>query len=523
MSVCQTRLASQLIGEHFGDIVEKVCTHLIRNGPKPLRVIAQETGLINDQVRKALCVLIQHNMVSFTLHKRGFVEYSASIDPVLLLVRYPRFIHCAKTLYGDAGELIIEEILQHGRMMMSKVVRQVTQRLSEGGQSVSSSHVETQMNDLINTHFLQRVPTAKNDDAAAIIPELQISQENLYRIPASIEIQTANVAKRKRSTEQDDSDRTAKRLKTDTETADDDGIFWRLDFHKFHQYLQDHEVTQAISRRIDWNAAEVVRTMLRLNELSDSSTEDVSKPISLNDIMRSLPKENQMKFGVVEQYLKLLAEDQNEMITKTGEMGGGTYTIDFQQSCRALAISTIESIVLERFGSKSSRIFKTLLLKKYLEQKQVEEFALIPAKEAKELLYKMFSEHFVSMQEIPRTPDHAPSRTFYLFTVEITQLSRMVLEHCYKSLANLMSRRAFETKENKRLIEKSQRVEAIAASLQNHGADQAQTAEVEDMITPLEKNQLEKYRNKMSKLAQSELQVDCTIFTLSNSIRLASR
>ena len=80
---------------------------------------------------------------------------------------------------------------------------------------------------------------------------------------------------------------------------------------------------------------------------------------------------------------------------------------------------------------------------------QVEEFALIPAKEAKELLYKMFSEHFVSMQEIPRTPDHAPSRTFYLFTVEITQLSRMVLEHCYKSLANLMSRRAFETKENK--------------------------------------------------------------------------
>ena len=55
---------------------------------------------------------------------------------------------------------------------------------------MSSSHVETQMNYLINTHFLQRVPTAKNDDAAAIIPELQISQENLYRIPASIEIQT---------------------------------------------------------------------------------------------------------------------------------------------------------------------------------------------------------------------------------------------------------------------------------------------------------------------------------------------
>ena len=84
------------------------------------------------QVRKALCVLIQHNIVSFALHKRGFVEYAADVQPVLLLIRYPRYICCAKTLYGDAGELIVEEILHHGQMMMSKLVGQVTQRLSEG-------------------------------------------------------------------------------------------------------------------------------------------------------------------------------------------------------------------------------------------------------------------------------------------------------------------------------------------------------------------------------------------------------
>lgn len=36
--------------------------------------------------------------------------------------------------------------------------------------------------------------------------------------------------------------------------------------------------------------------------------------------------------------------------------------------------------------------------KKHLEQKQVEDFAMIPAKEAKDMLYKMLSENFISLQ-----------------------------------------------------------------------------------------------------------------------------
>jgi DNA-directed RNA polymerase III subunit RPC3 len=40
------------------------------------------------------------------------------------------------------------------------------------------------------------------------------------------------------------------------------------------------------------------------------------------------------------------------------------------------------------------------LQKKHLEQKQVEDFAMIPAKEAKDMLYKMLSENFISLQVI---------------------------------------------------------------------------------------------------------------------------
>lgn len=87
--------------------------------------------LPSAQVRKALCVLIQHNLVTYELQKRGLVEYEAQCSRVLRILRYPRYIYTAKTLYSDTGELIVEELLLNGKMSMSATVKKVADRLTE--------------------------------------------------------------------------------------------------------------------------------------------------------------------------------------------------------------------------------------------------------------------------------------------------------------------------------------------------------------------------------------------------------
>lgn len=82
-------------------------------------------------MKKALCVLIQHNLVIYQVHKRGVVEYEAQCSRVLRMLRYPRYIYTAKTLYSDTGELIVEELLLNGKMTMSAVVKKVADRLTE--------------------------------------------------------------------------------------------------------------------------------------------------------------------------------------------------------------------------------------------------------------------------------------------------------------------------------------------------------------------------------------------------------
>jgi len=78
----------------------------------------------------------------------------------------------------------------------------------------------------------------------------------------------------------------------------------------------------------------------------------------------------------------------------------------------------IEAVVRERFGGPACRIFRLLLLKRNLEQKQIAEMAMIPVKDTRELLYKLLKAKYVQIQELARTMDHAPSRTFYLWRVD---------------------------------------------------------------------------------------------------------
>lgn len=52
---------------------------------------------------------------------------------------------------------------------------------------------------------------------------------------------------------------------------------------------------------------------------------------------------------------------------------------------------------------------------------------------------------------------------------------------------------------SRRLLEKSQRIEAILASLQASGAEPEQLTEVEEMITTAEKQQLETLRLHINK------------------------
>lgn len=540
MTAQEVRLCGLLLREHFGEVVEKVGTHLLKCGAQNLRTIIHETGLSVDLVKKSLCVLVQHGASTFSSGRKGPgspTEYHASCDRILRILRYPRYIYTAKTLYGDTGELIIEELLQRGHTTMSSTVKTVADRLTQNmaeGLTMDYSEVSSTFSKLVETHFLQRcppLPRVGNKDSSApsetpaapgtpaapvnTAPPTPESFPECYKVPS---VTLIGRGKRQLASEDGEEQRSAKRAKMDPETHGDEGIYWQVNFERFHLHFRDQTIISAVANKLDQTSSEIVRTMLRMSEVTTSPMATCTKPLSANEIFRSLPPSYNILRPILDQYLTLLVDDPMEFVGKAGESGGGMFVVNLHRALANLARATLESVVQERFGSRSARIFRLLLRKRHLEQKQVEDFAMIPAKEAKDMLYTLLSQNLVQLQEIPKTPDYAPSRTFYLYTVNQLSTARMLLQSCYKTVANLVERRLFETKESKRLLEKSQRIEAILASLQVSGAEPEQLTEVEEMITAPEKQQLDTLRLHINKLDSAENQVDETIFLLESYI-----
>ncbi|GFR80561.1 DNA-directed RNA polymerase III subunit RPC3-like, partial [Elysia marginata] len=115
--------------------------------------------------------------------------------------------------------------------------------------------------------------------------------------------------------------------------------------------------------------------------------------------------------------------------------------------------------------------------------------------------------------ELSKAPDHAPARTFYFFNVNLLEVSRMLLEKCYKAAANVMVRHQKCLSENKRLLDKQERVDAIISSLDAESAAE-QKEEIEQMVTLSERKQLKKVGEASKTLETTELLLDHTIFIL---------
>ncbi|KAK8771347.1 hypothetical protein V5799_025410, partial [Amblyomma americanum] len=147
------------------------------------------------------------------------------------MLRYPRYIYCAKLLYGDAGEFIIEEVLLNGRLCMSAVLQRVLERLQG---SSTAEEVKQKFVDLVKTNFLCRVPYPDPNVEDTKIPTLVLREDDIHEIPE------VRLYLLKQNSGEAPMEPPAKKIKTenlDGERQPDEKQYWRVNVDRFHQHL----------------------------------------------------------------------------------------------------------------------------------------------------------------------------------------------------------------------------------------------------------------------------------------------
>ena len=132
----------------------------------------------------------------------------------------------------------------------------------------------------------------------------------------------------------------------------------------------------------------------------------------------------------------------------------GKYQLNINNILVSVTQTVLDNVVLEKFCSKTARVFRYIRSNKYVEESDLQGAVMIPAKETKELTYKLLENHFIHLQELRKTiSSTAPTKSIYLYHFDFYQVIRSVLQSCYKASTNLTTRARYESITNARCSE----------------------------------------------------------------------
>jgi len=241
-----------------------------------------------------------------------------------------------------------------------------------------------------------------------------------------------------------------------------DEVVWQIYHQHFMCELRNHEITNYVKKRVDdEKAAKLISRILREYPVSgcvlrppftlahmhsmtaktiNMSREVLTKLVDLMFSLHILDSKSKQKFcGTTATNAAIMADSW-------------AYTVDIESILAELKAEHAQSMVQSKFGGSAGRIFRLLVDRKRLEEKQVAEMAILPKKEVRTLLQSMMREGFTKLQEIPK--DSARRRMLHLWTVDFTHVCKILMDRYYQTWVNLSIRCAREAKNVKPILSK---------------------------------------------------------------------
>ena len=394
-------------------------------------------------------------------------EYGLLPDNILLMLRYSRYMCHIQSKFGHEAALIVEELLRSGMDTATNLIqRSVANSEEKDTKKVVVKHRDKVV-ELIEKFYLIRAPAPQPfENESDDVPVLVVDVPVLFQ-PPDIDVKKLISCIEGQKF---------------PEKTSDFSIFWMLNFERFHQDFRDALLRSTIEKKIDSSASEMLQFLLQLMYTRTDPWQPASSPIGFHEVKGTCEKnsENKKLLRFVEQYIQVLEADSLKILIKSTDVGGGQYVVQVKEAIDQLVIHCIENVVEEKFGSKALRIFRVIRLKKYIEQDDLQKEVMVPSKEAKHLTYRLLADNYIQMTVIKKAGGGGmgPAKNFFMFYVDIGQLALMSLETCYKALFNSIVRAKFDSQLNARLIEKAQRLEAVAEAMKARGDSEEYITEV---------------------------------------------
>lgn len=402
-------------------------------------------------------------------------------------------MHLIHKKYGNPSALLLEELLRSGMSVAQSVIIQAYAN-SDVKNDQTLKELRDAFLDLIGEKYFIRCPETIAGTTA--VPKFAAEVEGIFQAP---EIDLKEL----------------KNLVDNGSDSPNDKVYWTVNFDKFHQCFRDKILVDAIERQIDSNAGECFQHIINLMYNRTDVWAQSSNPISMGEIKQVIEKKssNMELVKHIEQYVSIIEKDECGFLKKIDD--SGVYQINMVMALKQTTWSIIDNVIMQKFGPKACRIFRVVRAKKYIEQEQIHHEAMINQKEERLITYKLLEENFLQLQSIKKTGSAiGPAKPTYLFRVNQQQIVRDLVDTCYKALYNSKVRVTQDKEANKRLMEKALRLQFIVEALKERGESDETIQDINETLTPPEKEIVENAKMRLKRLESSEILIDELLFIL---------
>jgi len=494
-------LARDIIKEDFGLVSAEIFDIMV--GREDGTILEQDFGNFSSQgiARRVLRVFWRHSLlrvsssaptpVASTGRSNGRAEpvtlaYSIKLPTVIGRLHFAEYGEQARELFGDTGAIFVEELAVHGQLKESELLEAV---------SASSSSPSEVFRSMVAAGYIRRAQPWSNkevDVASGVASSNQASHTTLvskdgdsattvkrkrkesthatanaskrgHELPPEMRFmlqdkrrEKAHAGKGTKATAQQSRPR-AKNVLSGPNTDSADAL-WSLNTVNFDIEFKKDICSRLVFEKFGryWQPQAIFRSML---SLSASNPLDGSlQPVTVQGILDEMNKNTNtaIDMPLLIQYLHMLTSDSIGIVTKVSTERIVDSQSQFMATPHSIIASlkerTMQSILTERYLSSDetsrgvcSRIYAVLRKVKFAEENQVAELAMIPPKEARAHLYKMYQDNYLTYQEVPKN-DNNPEKTIFLWCIK--SKNEVVVSDIIKVLVNLRQREHFEVSKN---------------------------------------------------------------------------
>ncbi|KAG6836612.1 hypothetical protein H0H93_006033 [Arthromyces matolae] len=528
----QRRRKNKAWDEWLGKMAEpmSVASVLLTRGRLSLPQLVRISGYKLRTVLSSVLVLIQHNIFWHATTDEDGEVLEVNVDECLMRLRFGAFVYQADLQFGSAASEVVQTILDHGKLRPPDILSHL---------GAYEPKAITQYNQiiykLVSSSYLK--PATVLSHISPRDKRIQYETEEKSKIvgfPTAKEIREAKeVAEARLRREEEEAEQIGLKRKSETtshrpskrkiveESILEDNVYFRVNFDKFSVHIRNSVgrglIVNAANERYNADAALVLQATLKLTEQSQKNVNEIrTEPVSLANISLQL-SDHDLTSGLIfssrkknnpaciKDYLGMLSAADNP--TPAGRAGSfisfssSKVQIEFELIGRRLRRRVLESVARDRHGAEGVRILRLLMDTGKMDEKQVSKTTMMAPKDVRPLLSALAADSLVSTQEVPKSADRNPTRTFYLWYVDLHKAYSVILGNLYKTLHNIGTRRRAEIEANevRGVLEKRER---------------SDVSRDENLLSRLERDILKEWDLKQKRLTVLEMRVEETVFIL---------